>query len=237
MSPRRPAPARPGNRLGTSRRAPGTKASPAAKTTRRETSARPADAEHNSKRTPTTVRTATSPGRLRIGGNSGFTVSYRLVTLVLVLAFAAMIVGPAARQFLIQRAEYADAKKELAKAQATQSALAQELAKWDDDAYARSQARERLGYVMPGETSYVVVGAEELETKQNTDGDASPSQSAEPWYVTLTDSVREASRPRPTASPTATPAPSGTPTTPATSTAPTVPTLAPTEGPSTQETP
>ncbi|SPT53141.1 Septum formation initiator [Actinomyces bovis] len=240
MSPRRPAPARPGNRPGAGRRASGAKATPTVKPARRETASRLNSTAPKQETTPPAIKTTKDPGRSsrwQIGGDKGFSISYGLLAIVAVLTFAIVFAGPAARQFLVHRAELADAKRQLAQAQATQAALQQELARWDDDAYARSQARERLGYVMPGETSYVVVGAEELETKQKPGAATVPSQMASPWYQTLTESVRLAARPQPTASPRTTPSsgPSGTPTTP---TAPsTTATEAPTPAPNPQETP
>ncbi len=38
--------------------------------------------------------------------------------------------------------------------------LNDEIARWDDDAYVKAQARQRLGWVMPGEVGYRVIGAD-----------------------------------------------------------------------------
>lgn len=218
MSPRRPAPARPGSRPGTSRRAREPKPAPA--TAGRSTAPRADKTGRPDAAAPRSAGEApraSSPSSLQIGGSTGFAVSYRVLVLAVVLVSSIIIVGPAARSFLLQRAEYADAKKELAQAQATQTALARELANWDDDAYARTQARQRLGYVMPGETSYIVIGAQELDRQDPADGVVNkPSPVPSPWYVVLTGSVREASRPEP--GPTVSPlpgSPSPVPTAPA----------------------
>lgn len=204
MSPRRPAPARPGNRPGAGRRAhdPKQVPGPAARTATPRTEG-PGPRSSAASRPAGQASRPSGPSRLQIGGSTGFAVSYRVLVLVVVLVSIIIIVGPAARSFLLQRAEYADARKELAQAQATQTALAQELAKWDDDVYVRAQARQRLGYVMPGETGYVVIGAQDLDGPDQADGGAArPSPAPTPWPVVLTGSVREAARskPGPTAS-------------------------------------
>ena len=55
----------------------------------------------------------------------------------------------------------------------------------------RSQVRERLGYVMPGDTSYVVVGADSMKESEASGG-ATPGSPDAPWYEKLRDSSRAA---------------------------------------------
>lgn len=71
------------------------------------------------------------------------------------------------------------------------AALEAELARWDDPAYVRAQARERLSFVMPGEMPYRVI---DPETVTGVDGpDASPAEAPiydrTPWFSTLWDSL------------------------------------------------
>lgn len=49
------------------------------------------------------------------------------------------------------------AEQEIRDRQSRVDELETELARWDDPAYVKAQARERLGWVMPGETGYRVV--------------------------------------------------------------------------------
>lgn len=135
---------------------------------------------------------------LRIGGETGFSVPYRVVVMALVLVFATIIVLPALRQYLEVRSQHDALRQDLAQAQSTAAAVREELSKWDDDAYVRAQARERLGYVVPGETSYVVLGAEDQgEEGQGQDSQSRQAGDPAPWYVSLTDSVREVSQVQP----------------------------------------
>ncbi|RFA19845.1 FtsB family cell division protein [Subtercola boreus] len=83
---------------------------------------------------------------------SGFTVLMLVVLLLFVV-----IVAPGARIFIEQRQQISDLQHNLAAAQTQNSALTAEVARWSDPAYVRAEARERLYYVMPGETSFLVL--------------------------------------------------------------------------------
>ena len=72
------------------------------------------------------------------------------------------------------------------------------MAQWKDDTYVRSQVRERLGYVMPGDTSYVVVGADSMKEAEASGG-ATPGSQDAPWYKELRDSSRAAGQAESTA--------------------------------------
>jgi len=113
-----------------------------------------------SKRKPATrkipVRTATGTSRAGTWlGNirlSGFSVLIIGLTVMGVL-----ILAPNLRILVEQR-------QQIAALQATQNQQKQELtqlesqrARWDDPAYVRAQARDRLYFVMPGEVSYLVL--------------------------------------------------------------------------------
>ncbi len=194
MSPRRPVPARPTSRPGARTRAHSAGAqtkvgSPAGAGKAPVAGSAPDRAQQ-------AEPTDSSGGEgLRIGGATGFSVPYHAVVLGLVLVFATIIVLPALRQYLEVRSQNDAMRRDLAQAQATAATVREEVSKWDDDAYVRSQARERLGYVMPGETSYVVLGAEDRD--RDHQGQAPQSRqvgASQPWYVSLTDSVREVSQ-------------------------------------------
>ncbi len=130
---------------------------------------------------------------LRLGGPDGIAVPARVLILALVLLFAFVITFPALRGYLSQQAQYDAIMKQLQEARATSTALESELARWEDDAYVRAQARERLSYVMPGETTYVVVGADQFEDKTDQAGRAAAeAESASPWYSVLRESAEVA---------------------------------------------
>jgi cell division protein FtsB len=81
----------------------------------------------------------------------------RAAVLVLVLAVLAVSYASSLKAFLEQRAHISDVKADIARTSAEIDQLEREKRRWQDDAFVRIQARERFGYVMPGETAYVVL--------------------------------------------------------------------------------
>jgi hypothetical protein len=84
-----------------------------------------------------------------------------------------------------------DQRSELAAAQAQRDALERDVEQlteqqqlWEDPAFVRAQARERLNFVLPGEAGLVVLGTEATEAELPTaDGAVVPAvPSGEPWW-------------------------------------------------------
>ena len=115
----------------------------------------------------------------------------RVVILAVVCLLAFVVVFTSLRAYLSQQAQYDAVVDRIREASDTSTALENELAQWKDDTYVRSQVRERLGYVMPGDTSYVVVGADSMKQTE-TGGGASTGSQDGPWYQRLRDSSRAA---------------------------------------------
>ena len=115
----------------------------------------------------------------------------RIVTLAVVCLLAFVVVFTSLRAYLSQQAQYDAVVAKIKEASDTSTALENELAQWKDDTYVRAQVRERLGYVMPGDTSYVVVGADSMKEAEASGG-ATPGSPDAPWYEKLRDSSRAA---------------------------------------------
>ena len=115
----------------------------------------------------------------------------RVVTLAVVCLLAFVVVFTSLRAYLSQQAQYDAVVAKIKEASDTSTALENELAQWKDDTYVRAQVRERLGYVMPGDTSYVVVGADSMKETEASGG-ATPGSPDAPWYEKLRDSSRAA---------------------------------------------
>jgi cell division protein FtsB len=82
----------------------------------------------------------------------------RAAVLVLVIAVLTVSYASSLRAYLQQRSQINDLKVSIAQHEANIDALESEKDRWDDPAYVAQQARERLGYVMPGEKTYLVLG-------------------------------------------------------------------------------
>ena len=115
----------------------------------------------------------------------------RVVILAVVCLLAFVVIFTSLRAYLSQQAQYDAVVDRIKEASDTSTTLENELAQWKDDTYVRSQVRERLGYVMPGDTSYVVVGADSMKQTEAGGGATASSQDA-PWYQKLRDSSRAA---------------------------------------------
>lgn len=89
---------------------------------------------------------------------SGFTVLAVSLTILAVLVLA-----PTLKIVVEQRQQVADLQAQLKQNQSSLDALNKEKARWDDPAYIRAQARERLYYVMPGEINFLVINNEKVE--------------------------------------------------------------------------
>jgi cell division protein FtsB len=79
----------------------------------------------------------------------------RPVTLISgVLVVLALLLAPYVRPWLAQRSAITAGAQEVARLQAEVSALEEQRRRWDDPAFIRAEARERLHMAMPGETVY-----------------------------------------------------------------------------------
>ncbi|MFZ7088389.1 FtsB family cell division protein [Curtobacterium sp. RRHDQ10] len=93
-------------------------------------------------------------GWLRNMRFSGFSV----VMLGIIVLFV-VVLAPSLRTLIQQQQEIAVARAQVAAARQDVTTKKKDVARWDDPAYIEAQARDRLLYVYPGETSYLVMGA------------------------------------------------------------------------------
>lgn len=116
---------------------------------------------------------------------------------VLLVAFSLLF--PTVRAYLGQRAELDALSAQVTAAEQREEELSAELDRWATDEYVAAQARERLSFVLPGETAYRVldpeVVVEDAELASQVPGAATGPAlpvggAVAPWYATVWDSVR-----------------------------------------------
>lgn len=90
----------------------------------------------------------------------GLRLTRRALVMVIVVLALAISFGGSLRIYLSQQHDLAVAEQEIRERSAEIADIQAELARWDDPDYVKAQARDRLGWVMPGETGYRVVGAD-----------------------------------------------------------------------------
>ena len=86
--------------------------------------------------------------------------TWRLAVLGVVIAGLALVLAHSLRVYFAQSQEIAAVKVDIAVKQEQIAELEDKLNRWEDPQYVRSVARVRLGWVMPGEVGYRVIGAD-----------------------------------------------------------------------------
>jgi cell division protein FtsB len=121
----------------------------------------------------------------------------RAAILVMVLAVLAVSYASSLRAYLEQRSHISDVKAQIAERRASIAELEQEKERWEDPAYVRAQARERFGYVKPGETPFVVLDdGEPLESEAElSDPDSIAPEPERTWIDDAWDSMKIAGDP------------------------------------------
>ncbi len=111
---------------------------------------------------------------------------------VLVIALTVLGVGILAPQLKIlveQRQQVADLQSTVEQLKKNLSDVEKQKARWDDPAYIRTQARDRLYYVMPGEINFLVVNDVDLEPSRVEAPSASLTTTDTNWVSGALNSV------------------------------------------------
>ncbi|MEU6096471.1 septum formation initiator family protein [Streptomyces sp. NPDC047079] len=108
----------------------------------------------------------------------------RAALLALVLCSLIVALAYPIRQYVSQRAEIAEMERQRQEARNRVEQLRDLKARWQDDAYAKQQIRQRLHYVMPGETGYIVVDPDPARQSR-----VNRTTSTRPWYAGVWDGV------------------------------------------------
>jgi cell division protein FtsB len=146
-----------------------------------------------SARRPAAPRPAPKPER-------GSRATNRLVILLLVVGALVISFGSSLRAYLRQSDQIHQLEAQIATAQASIAASKEQQKRWQDPSYIEQQARLRFGWVMPGQTPYVVLGpnGQPLNTKAELDAQP-PSVSTTPvsWWSKEASSWQAADNPAP----------------------------------------
>ena len=119
--------------------------------------------------------------------NSGRALALWTIFFILALAIA-----PPVKHYFTQRAQISALNSQLASDNKALEAARQELLLWQDPEYIKSQARERLHFVLPGERQYIVTGDGTTSTTEEGTKVANSLTDGQPWYSRLIASITEA---------------------------------------------
>jgi cell division protein FtsB len=126
---------------------------------------------------------------------------------ILLVVFAILVISYASsmRAYLQQRDHINELKQQIASSKASIADAEREKRRWRDPAYVEAQARERFGWVLPGETSYQVLdangnpltGEDEL-----TDPDSIAPSKPKAWWTKAYSTLEAADHPEKKVTPT-----------------------------------
>ena len=120
------------------------------------------------------------------------------MVLLLVLSVLTISYASSLKAYFQQHSQIQQLRSQIASSESDIHRLESEKTRWNDPAYVREQARARFGYLMPGQTSYVVIGDDGKPlAAQSTLSDPHTSTSSTPtaWWTTEWRSVQLAGDP------------------------------------------
>lgn len=121
-----------------------------------------------------------------------------MALLVVVVAVLMVSYASSMKAYLKQRDDINELKAQIASSQREITSLQTEKSRWHDKAFIKSQARERFGWVMPGETAYQVLDdkGRPLDTQQElTDPSTIAPPEPEAWWARAQQSLDAADHP------------------------------------------
>ncbi|WOQ16094.1 FtsB family cell division protein [Raineyella sp. W15-4] len=132
--------------------------------------------------------------------SAGPSAALRLVLLGTVVGVLVISAAASLQIYFRQQRQLAELRTAITQRQQAIDDLNRQLASWNDPAYVRQQARQRLGWVMPGETGYRVIGAdgkplEGARLDSQRSDQATPATDA--WWMKMWGSATTADRPTP----------------------------------------
>lgn len=161
----------------------------------------PASAASSQDSEPAVSGAGASPlGPARRPSRLSSSLTTRAIALVVVLLVLTISYASSLRIYFSQAHAIAATRAEIADRQQRITDLQGQLGRWHDAGYVRTQARQRLGWVVPGETGYQVVdqdgnplgGGQAIESST-----AKAGGSQDAWWAKLWGSVQTADQPAP----------------------------------------
>ena len=117
--------------------------------------------------------------------------SGRALALWVIFFILALAIAPPVKHYFTQRAQISALNAQLTNDHKALAAARQELLLWQDPEYVKSQARERLHFVLPGERQYIVTEDGATTDAVQTNKVANSLTDGQPWYARLIASISE----------------------------------------------
>jgi cell division protein FtsB len=181
-------------RAGSFRRTPRQGSQPQPPPGRRPRGAGPGSRSPGSRRfarqpRPAQTSTEPQPRRPKLTGRA---VVLGVVFAVLLVSYASSL-----RAWIQQRSQLSTLQSQIAQRSRSIANLRTEIGRWHDPAYVEAQARQRFGWVMPGQIGYRVIGRDgrPLDAARALSSTTGPAASGRPdWWSGLWGSIEAAGR-------------------------------------------
>ncbi|MEY2723182.1 MAG: septum formation initiator family protein [Actinobacteria bacterium] len=118
-------------------------------------------------------------------------ISTRLLVLFIVLFAVAVTLAPPTQHYFAQRAQISALESSVDSNRKKLEEARAELERWRDPEYIRSQARNRLHFVLPGERQYIILGVG-TQAGDVSEGAAPINEDFPlgiPWYSRIISSI------------------------------------------------
>lgn len=127
--------------------------------------------------------------------SSGTRFTARAIILLAVVVLLVASYTTTVHAWWQQRSEIGALKAANRQAEQDIDDLHDEIDRWDDPAFIKQQARDRFGWVLPGEVGYRVVGIDGQLQGEVGRLEEPPTAADDPWYGKLWGSVEQAGNP------------------------------------------
>lgn len=131
----------------------------------------------------------------------GLRLTQRALAVIVVVGILLLSYASSVSVYLNQLRQSSEARQQIAQRTESIANLEDEIRRWQDPAYVKAQARERLGWVIPGEIGFRVVDANGKPigggSQIDRAGALPDGEHAETWYERVWGSVRTADNPEP----------------------------------------
>ncbi|WP_166985396.1 FtsB family cell division protein [Canibacter zhoujuaniae] len=114
---------------------------------------------------------------LRFGGMT--------ILLFVIIVSGVLVIGPQVSVYVNQRQEIAQLQQQLTKLKEEQAREQKAFEAWNDPSYVRAEARNRLSYVLPGETQLSVIMDIDLTPTKHHKTEEQLTQAPQSWVTNL----------------------------------------------------
>jgi cell division protein FtsB len=119
-------------------------------------------------------------------------ITGRAIVLGMLIVLLLVLLASPLNRYFASRSALNGAAQQLQSDKRQLGELQKQIAKWSDPGYIERQARTRLQYAMPGDTTYIVVDHGQANEIDRTAGTPRHAETGTTWNAKLWDSIARA---------------------------------------------